>query len=263
MSSATVSAITIAPVKGLGLQSRDEVHLGPLGVAEDRALYLVDARGRMINNKRAGTLMAVIPDLDPEADTLTLRCPDGRVLTEAIGPGTPAETTFFSRHDVVHRVCPELSAALSAIVGQELALVRADPRHSGKDRGAEGSVSLLSSASITRLGDEAGAAVDPRRFRMLFQVDGLDPHGEDTLVGRDVQIGAAAVRFHGHVGRCRVTTMDPDSGQVDLPTLELLDYRRGLATTEPLAFGIYGGVLESGTVRVGDSLSLRPSETTV
>lgn len=44
----------------------------------------------------------------------------------------------------------------------------------------------------------------------------------------------------------------PDSGAIDLPTLDLLGrYRREAATSEPLALGIYGEVLECGSVRVG------------
>jgi hypothetical protein len=37
-----------------------------------------------------------------------------------------------------------------------------------------------------------------------------------------------------------------------MPTLELLSYRRDLPSTEPLAFGVFGEVLEPGLVRLGD-----------
>jgi uncharacterized protein YcbX len=59
------------------------------------------------------------------------------------------------------------------------------------------------------------------------------------------------------VGRCLITSRDPDTGVVDLPTLDILrDYRRDLDTTEPLPFGIYGRVLAPGTIRVGDAVLL-------
>ena len=92
---------------------------------------------------------------------------------------------------------------------------------------------------------------------MLIEVDGVDAHAEDGWVGRPVRIGEAVVRPRGHVGRCVITTRDPDTGDGDLPTLKLLaGYRRDLDTTEPLAFGIYGEVLEPGAVRLGDPVAV-------
>jgi uncharacterized protein YcbX len=103
-----------------------------------------------------------------------------------------------------------------------------------------------------------GGDIDARRFRMLVEVDGVEPHGEDAWIGHRVRIGDALVSFNGHVGRCLVTSRDPDSGVVDLPTLDLLgEYRRGEPTTEPLALGIYGEVIEPGTVRLGDPVTMR------
>ena len=85
----------------------------------------------------------------------------------------------------------------------------------------------------------------------------MAPHAEDQWVGRRVRIGSALVAMKGHVGRCLVTSRDPETGKVDLPTLDMLGtYRRDLHTTEPLAFGIYGAVVEPGTVSVGDAVTL-------
>ena len=76
-------------------------------------------------------------------------------------------------------------------------------------------------------------------------------------MGRRVQIGSAVVAVHGHVGRCLTTSRDPDSGEVTLPTLDVLGaYRRELDSTEPLPFGIYGEVVAPGAVRVGDAVVL-------
>jgi hypothetical protein len=164
------------------------------------------------------------------------------------------EARFFSRTQQVQVVGPDLAQALSEYAGMALRLVRADPTLTAIDRGPKGSVSLISDGSVQRLSTIAEAAVDPRRFRMLLGVAGPDPHTEDVLVGSVASVGDALIRFHGHVGRCLVTGQDPDTGIADLPTLELLRYRKGLDTTEPLAFGIYGEVLEPGTVRLGDEV---------
>jgi hypothetical protein len=92
---------------------------------------------------------------------------------------------------------------------------------------------------------------------MLFEIDGTTAHEEDGWLERTVAIGDAKVTLQGHVGRCLVTKLDPDTGVRDLETLDILaSYRRGVATTEPLACGVYGTVLAPGTVRVGDSVEL-------
>ena len=95
--------------------------------------------------------------------------------------------------------------------------------------------------------------VDGRRFRMLFEVDGLAPHGEDGWAGRRVAIGNAVVQMHGLVGRCAVTSQNPETGIPDLGTLRVIrKYRSEIETDEPLPFGVWGGVEAPGTVRVGD-----------
>jgi hypothetical protein len=109
---------------------------------------------------------------------------------------------------------------------------------------------------LRRLGEQAGTEpFDVRRFRMTIEIDGVAAHAEDDWLGQRLRIGSAVVRFEGHIGRCLVTGRDPETGEVDTPTLEFLrGYRRELETTEPLPFGVYGRVLRPGTVEVGDTL---------
>jgi MOSC domain-containing protein len=92
---------------------------------------------------------------------------------------------------------------------------------------------------------------------MLIEVDGIEAHEEDTWVGRRSRIGEALLEWGGHVGRCLTTSRDPESGRVDLATLDLLrEYRADLDTTEPLPFGVYGSVVEPGVVRIGDRVTI-------
>ncbi|GAB7006840.1 hypothetical protein JCM18899A_43130 [Nocardioides sp. AN3] len=93
-------------------------------------------------------------------------------------------------------------------------------------------------------------------------VDGIAEVGapvEDTWTGERLQVGGAVLRAGGPVKRCAATTRNPDSGAVDLQTLRLiLDYRGRQDSELGLGanFGIYGAVLEPGTISVGDSLSV-------
>jgi uncharacterized protein YcbX len=147
------------------------------------------------------------------------------------------------------------SAALSEHVGQPVRIVESV---GSVDRGSRGAVSLVSRASVARLAEVAGEpAVDVRRFRMLIEIDGVDAHAEDAWVGRMSSVGNAVIRWGGHVGRCLITSRDPDTGVINLPTLDILGRYRGEAgTTEPLPLGVYGEVLKGGIVRVGDPVAI-------
>src|SRR6202043_1686361 len=109
------------------------------------------------------------------------------------------------------------------------------------DRGARGAVTMISRASLDSLARAAGErAIDARRFRMSIELAGAEPHEEDRWVGRELTVGEARILVEGHVGRCIVTSRHPETGELDLSTLELLrEYRDGAATTEPLALGVY------------------------
>jgi uncharacterized protein YcbX len=255
-SPAFVTALATTPVKGLRVCSRTEVMLDRTGASDNRRFYLIDERGRMVNGKRIGALSAVRADFDADTGRLTMIFPDGSEVSDVVRFDGELETRFFSGRPIARLLAGPWSQALSSYTGTELRLVQADPERGGVDRGPAGSVSLISAASVARLEAVAdGRVVDSRRFRMLVEVAGPEAHEEDEWVGRSASIGAARVAFHGHVGRCLVTSQCPDTGIVDLPTLELLSYRRGLPTTEPLAFGVFGEVLEPGLVRVGDSVT--------
>jgi hypothetical protein len=117
-------------------------------------------------------------------------------------------------------------------------------------------VSLVSRGSLERLREEAGVTepVDGRRFRMLFEIDGVPAHEEDEWLGTPVRIGDATIRLNGDVGRCAVTTHDPDRGVRDLDTLGVLARYRREGRNEPLPFGVYGAVAVPGRVRVGDAV---------
>jgi uncharacterized protein YcbX len=247
-----VTALSVTPVKAMRLQNVDSIELTRTGAVGNRRFFVIDERGRMINSKSLGELQTVVAN--SYDGSLRLAFPDGHEVQAPIALGEAVTARFFSGEVEGRLVEGPWAQALSEHLGRTVALIEAE---GSVDRGAVGAASLISRASLDRLASEAAVqTLDARRFRMLIEIDGVGAHEEDSWVGSVFQIGAAAVRWRGHVGRCLITSRDPDSGVVDLPTLDILrDYRGALPTTEPLPFGIYGEVVQEGTVRVGDELT--------
>jgi uncharacterized protein len=257
--SGSVAWITIAPVKALALESLEEVELAEGGPVGDRRFFLVDDTGRLVNNKGLGILQQVRPVYDEVGRTLELAFPDGTNVKDEVSLGDEIETVFWGLSVPARLVVGPWSNALSELAGKPLRLV--DAGRPAVDRGRGGAASLVSTASLAVLAEELGVdTVDGRRFRMLFGIDGVEPHAEDGWLGKRIRIGQAIVVPIGNVGRCAVTTQNPETGRPDLDTLKALArYRDVPETTEPLPFGVHAAVSVPGLVRVGDPVELLPS----
>jgi uncharacterized protein YcbX len=256
----TVVGLTMTPVKATRLHVVESLALGPEGVLENRRFYVIDERNRMINSKIVGELQTVTAEYSHDHRTLTLSLPDGRVVEGSVRLGEEVDVRFFSTQRTGRVVEGPWSEVLSEVAGRPLRLVEPCSPGGGVDRGADGAVSLISRASLARLAEVGEVeSLDSRRFRMLVEIDGVGAHAEDAWVGGGpVRIGGAVVAFTGHVGRCLITSRDPESGVVDLPTLDLLGSYRGggaIESTEPLPFGVWGRVVTPGTVSLGDEVA--------
>lgn len=253
---ARVAWIHVAPIKALAVQELDVVELGLCCVENDRRFCIVDPEGRMLNAKRVQRFVAIRPRFDSDYRRLVLEMPDGSAVEARADVGRATAVTIYGRTVAAREVDGPFSTALSAIAERPVRLVRFDRAGEGVDRADEGAgASLLAEESLRAIANAAGVTtpVDPRRFRMLFGIAGVDAHAEDSWIGRRVHIGAAVVEPGGNVGRCAVTTLDPDTGVSDLDTLAAIgSYRRDLVTSEPLAFGVWARVSTAGIVRVGD-----------
>jgi hypothetical protein len=251
--SLTVARISIAPVKSLGLVHPERVDLELGGVRGDRRFWLVDADGRLYNNKRNGPLVRIRPEWDEETRRLELTLPDGTAVAGVVELGEPVAAVLYGRPHPSRRVVGPWEDAISEVAGERITLLWSESH--ATDRGAEGGdASLVSTGSLERLREEAGSTspVDGRRFRMMFEIEGVAAHAEDLWIGRSVRVGDAVIAVNGDVGRCAVTTHDPDTGIRDLDTLGLLADYRPEGRSEPLPFGVYGAVATPGRVRLGD-----------
>lgn len=249
---AKVAWIARSPVKGLRLELLEHAQIGPAGVHGDRSFLIADADGRMISSVRIGALLEVRPRHDESAGTLTITLPGGEEVSEPVKLGEPEQVSFHDGSLLARPLRGPVSQALSEHAGAPLRVFAAPDGGSSVDRGRDGAVTIVSTASLELLAQIAGAPVDHRRFRMTLGIDGVAAHEEDGWVERHVRVGEVELRVHGHVGRCVLTTRDPDSGRIDLPVLRhLAAYRSGLDSTEPLPFGVYASVVRGGPLSVG------------
>lgn len=254
--SARVAWISFTPVKATKLHHPAEVDLLESGPRGDRRFYFITERGRLVSDKDFGPLQLVSSDYDESADTLTLRFPDDAEVTAQVERGDEVQTNFHKRPRQARLVLGPWATAVSDYMGEPVRLV--EPSTTAPDRGRGGAATLLARASLGALAGELGVdTIDERRFRMNFGLDGLDAHAEDAWYGKRVRIGDAVVIPQGNVGRCAITTQNPDTGRPDLDTLKALaSYRGDLETTEPLPFGVHAAVAEPGRVRVGDAVEV-------
>jgi hypothetical protein len=251
-----VSRLSIAPVRSLGLEHRDEIRLEEKGVLEDRRFFVIDETNRLIDQLIAGTMVQVKAWTDPDATTLRLTFPDGQVVEDTVRLGDAIETAIHSRTGVGHIVIGPWGAALSEFLGRDLRIVRCD--QPGGTRRAH-PATLVTDGSIEALAGVLGAgAIDSRRFRMLIELEGGRAHEEDTWVGCRVGLGGAILRISAPVPRCAMTTHDPETGHRDHDTLRAIKDYRGLVDGKDLMFGVWGEVEQVGTIRLGDQVRVQP-----
>jgi uncharacterized protein YcbX len=251
-----VAWISVAPVKGLALRRLDRCELTEAGIVGDRQFFLVDENDRLVNSKGLGVLQQVVPNYDEAAGLLALAFPDGTSVSQELALDGTVDAQFWNVGLPVRVVAGPWSEAISDFAGRDLRLVRAPGP--APDRMRTGAATLLGTGSLRAMARVVGVDdVDGRRFRMNFGIDGVEEHEEDEWLGRRVRIGEAVVIPHGNVGRCAVTTQNPDTGAPDLDTLKALAaYRQDIETTEPLPFGIHMAVAEPGRVCLGDTVEL-------
>jgi uncharacterized protein YcbX len=113
------------------------------------------------------------------------------------------------------------------------------------------SISIKNLASLAALGRHLGADLSIHRWRGNLWLDGLSPWEEEGWVGRELRIGGARLRVRERVGRCKATTANPETGEVDMDTLRALRELRG-----DQIFGVYAEVIQAGEIRQGDRVEV-------
>ena len=124
----------------------------------------------------------------------------------------------------------------------------------------EAPISVISLATLAGIGGEAGMDLDRRRFRanIVLETREREPFLEDEWVGGTLVFGSSeprpAVSVTARDVRCMMINLDPDTGTQDprvLKTVVRLNNNNA---------GVYGTVVQTGTIRVGQPVSLIMNE---
>ena len=123
----------------------------------------------------------------------------------------------------------------------------------------DASVSVISAATIAGIGREAGMEIDRRRMRanIVLETEDLEPFLEDGWVGGTLVFGEgesmAAVSVTARDLRCVMVNFDPDTGAQDARVMKAVVRLTGNYA------GVYGTVVRTGTIHVGQTVSLARS----
>ncbi len=147
-----------------------------------------------------------------------------------------------------------IESFLSSYMGEEQRgplKVLSSPGHSFSDV-AKRVVSFINLASAEEIGREAGAQIDPIRFRGNVHVAGLDPWVEATWIGKRFRVGPEAeFKAVKMIQRCLATHVDPARGVRDVDVMGTIRTMRG-----DMDCGVYAEVVTPGTIRPDDSVVL-------
>lgn len=227
------------PVKSMAGTATESAFLGFYGLAGDRrfAFRRVGEAGGMpwLTAGRLPDLVLYQPHGVDESS--------GEPLPTHVR--TPAGTTHELRS-------PELAAELAARFRSGIELMKLN--HGIFD---EGVVSVISLATIAGIGREAGLELDRRRFRanIVLETEGSETFLEDAWVGGTLVFGDGedrpAVSVTLRDERCVMLNLDPETAKQDARVMKTVVRLNGNNA------GVYGAVVRTGDIRVGDRVVLR------
>jgi uncharacterized protein len=225
---------------------------------------LVDEAGTFLS-QRSLAAMALL-EVRFGSDHLTVRAPEMDPLVVPVNP-EPTHAVRTTIWDDTVRAEPygdEINQWFSASLGVRCRLVKFPDqlrRHVDKRFAKSGEHTafadgypflILSEASLDDLNSRLDRPVPMNRFRPNIIVSRCEPFAEDSW--REFQIGSVTFRTAKPCARCRVTTVDQETGMVGEEPLRTLALYRASGTK--ILFGqnlLHSG---SGRISVGDTVHI-------
>ncbi|WP_373184003.1 MOSC domain-containing protein [Halomonas campaniensis] len=234
-----ITQLNIYPVKSLGGIALNEAELTAEGLAHDRRWMVVDDIGRFVTQRQLPAMASVRVTLEPDA--LVLTHPEASSLRVPLEAGERSRLPVYvweDRCDALDEGAEArewLGAVLGDVKGSGLRLVRfapdhrrpVEPHHLAPGERAHTAFAdgypllVVSEGSLGEVNRRLAAkGLDPvpmSRFRPSLVVDDANPFAEDgwdTLAAAD---GAWRLGLRKPCQRCKITTVDQQSGVIAVP----------------------------------------------
>lgn len=208
----TVGALWRYPVKTLAGERLDVAKVTTNGVVGDRIVHVRGPEG-VRTSRRHHNLLGLHATLGPDGEPLV----DGQPWNS-----------------------PEILDRIRAAAGPDAALARYD----GLERFDVLPLLVATDGAVAAFGR------DVRRLRPNIVINGVDGMDEIHWPGAELHIGDAVISLDSRRGRCPMTTVDPDTLDVDRTVLKDI-----IARFEG-KLALNANIVRPGTIRVGDAVKL-------
>lgn len=260
-----VEALWTFPLKSAAGIALNEMVIEPRGPRYDRRWMLIDNDNGFITARKYPRLVLVQTRLVNGKLHLSAPGQSDLVVPAASGRARVPVTIWKDRVDAA-LVSEEVDAWLSAFLGVPCRLVAMDNaarRTMVHDAGFENDevsfadgmpVLLCNAASLAQVNTWAGEDFPMLRFRPNVVFSGAPAFAEDDW--RELQIGELVFRAVKVCRRCVLTTIDPENGEKHprkQPLATLAIHRK---VEGGVAFGLNLSPVGSGTLRVGDAVTV-------
>ncbi|WP_330334328.1 MOSC domain-containing protein [Streptomyces sp. NBC_00536] len=276
----TVAALHRYPVKSMLGEALTSVRVTAEGLAGDRAFAVLDGAGGVGSAKHPrkwGTLLRCRSRLTgpgaarvelPDGTTLSAGAPELDLrLSGLLGRQVRVSDEPPAHGGTLERAVPAFEGGVPDVM-RDRAVVDGTGESITSGRVASGTffdfgrVHLVTTASLRRLRQAHPAGdFDPRRFRPNLVVDlpGESGFPEDAWAGAALRIGTALFRVTVPTPRCVVPSLGHDELPADPDIMRTVarEHRVPVLTLGPLScLGLYLDVLEPGTIRIGDAVTV-------
>jgi len=255
-----ISHLYTYPVKSLQATASNQLTLGDRGPVGDRSWMMVDSDQRAVTLREEPRLVDFSCAIE-DGQLVIRHLAEKFVLDEASASHDVQEVQLFSKpylasakHDPASQwISERLKRSVSLVKAPIERPVRTMPEYHVNFPDSSQYL-VLSQASLDLLTEKTGRNISPLRFRPNIVVDGAAAHAEDLW--KIIKIGSDSFSAHKLCGRCKVITIDPSTGDMDLSVLSTLGSYRKI--DRKICLGVYFLRTSKGPsqLTVGDEVSV-------